>query len=85
MKLEDKILALVRAHAPPAETVTLASDLRTELRLDSFGTLMIINALEDEFGIAIDEADFTRVRTVADMAALLESKYHCGGGTHAAR
>ena len=85
MKLEDKILDIVRAHAPPAESVTLASDLRTELRLDSFGTLMIINALEDEFGITIEETDFTRVHTVADVVALLESKYHCRGGNHATR
>lgn len=84
MNLEAKIIALVGAHAPTKEAVTPASDLRKELRMDSFGTLMIINAIEDEFGIAIEEADFNQVHTVADIVSLLESKYHCAGESHAA-
>ena len=83
MKLEAKIIALVGAHTPAKEAVTLTSDLRKELRMDSFGTLMIINAIEDEFGISVEEADFTQVHTVADIVSLLETKYHCAGENHA--
>ncbi len=77
MKLEDKILDIFRANTEAKDEVTLASDLRKELHLDSFGTLMIINALEEAFGITLEEGDFTRVASVADVAGLLRSKYHC--------
>ena len=57
--------------------ITLGSDLRKELRLDSFGTLMVINALEDTFGIAVEETDFARVNTVGDVVLLLRERYAC--------
>ena len=58
--------------------VALGSDLRAELRLDSFGTLMVINALEDTFNIAVEEADFAGVNRVGDIVSLLKSKYGVG-------
>ncbi len=77
MKIEDQILSIVRSNTEQKQTVTLASDLRKELRLDSFGTLMIINALEEAFGVTVEDGDFTRVQTVADVVELLRAKYHC--------
>ena len=77
MKIEDQILPIVRSNTEQKQTVTLASDLRKELRLDSFGTLMIINALEEAFGVTVEDGDFTRVQTVADVVELLRAKYHC--------
>jgi acyl carrier protein len=38
---------------------------------------MVINAIEDGFGVAVDDADFCHVQTVADVVALLRSKYQC--------
>ena len=77
MKLEDQVMTIVRDNTEEKEGITLASDLRQDLRLDSFGTLMVINAIEDAYGIAVDETEFGPVRTVADMVTLLRSKYHC--------
>ena len=77
MNIEEKVLAIVQANTEEKSAVTLASDLRQELHLDSFGTLMIINALEEAFGVAVDDADFCRIRTGADVVALLRTKYHC--------
>lgn len=77
MKIEEKVLAIIRANTEEKAGVTLASDLRQELRLDSFGTLMVINALEDELGISVEDGDFQQVRRVSDVVALLRSKYHC--------
>ncbi len=77
MKLEEQVLAIVRENTEDKGNVTLSSDLRKELRLDSFGTLMVINALEDALSIAVDQADFCRVNTVADVVALLRAKYQC--------
>jgi acyl carrier protein len=77
MKIEDKVISIVRTNIEEKEPVVLSTDLRKELRLDSFGTLMLINALEESFGIAVEEADFSRINTVADIVSLLQSKYHC--------
>jgi acyl carrier protein len=77
MNIEEKVLSIIRANTEEAAQVRLQSDLRQELRLDSFGTLMVINALEDAFGIALEDGEFSRVRTVADVVAVLQSKYHC--------
>lgn len=77
MKIEEQVLSIIRANTEEKGAVTLSSDLRKELRLDSFGTLMVINALEDDFGVAVDDADFCHVQTVADVVALLRSKYQC--------
>jgi acyl carrier protein len=77
MKIEDKVISIVRSNIEEKEAVSLNSDLRKELRLDSFGTLMLINALEEGFGVSVEETDFSRVNTVADIVFLLRGKYHC--------
>jgi len=77
MKIEETVLSIIRDNTEEKQAVTLASDLRKELRLDSFGTLMIINALEDTFAISVDEEDFRGVNTVSDVVGLLSTKYHC--------
>ncbi len=77
MKIEQKVISIIQSNTENKGGVTLASDLRKELRLDSFGTLMVINALEDTFGIAVEDADFARVHTVADVVSLLRTKYAC--------
>jgi acyl carrier protein len=79
MNLETKIIALVSVNTPSKMPVSLASDLRKELQMDSFGTLMILNAIEDELGVTVEDADFCQVQTVADIITLLKSKYHCAG------
>lgn len=77
MTLEDQTLSIIRANLEEKRAVTLASDLRKELRLDSFGTLMIINALEEALGITVQDGDFAKVQTVADVVVLLRAKYNC--------
>ncbi len=77
MKIEDKVISIVRDNTEEKEPISLGTDLRRELRLDSFGTLMLINALEEAFGIAVEEGDFGRVNTVGDIVGLLRGKYHC--------
>ena len=77
MNIEDRILSIVRSNTEQQQAVTLASNLRQELRLDSFGMLMIVNALEEAFGITVEDGDFTRVQTMSDVVELLRAKYHC--------
>lgn len=77
MHLEDQILLIIRNNTEKKMEVTLASDLRNDLRLDSFGTLMIINAVEEKFGVTIDDGDVRALKTVSDVVAMLREKYHC--------
>ena len=77
MKIEEKIISIIQSNTEAKEGISLRSNLRQDLRLDSFGTLMVINALEDTFGIALEEADFARVNTVGDVVSLLRQKYAC--------
>ncbi len=77
MKIEDQVLSIIRDNTEAKTAVSLSSDLRRELRLDSFGTLLIMNAIEDAFGISLAEADFCQVKTVADVVSLLRTKYQC--------
>ena len=83
MKIEQAVISIIQCNTEEKEGVTLGSDLRKELRLDSFGTLMVINALEDTFRITLEEADFARVNTVGDVVSLLREKYACAGGEYA--
>ncbi len=75
MNIEEQVISIIQSNTEEKEGVTLSSDLRKELRLDSFGTLMVINALEDTFRIEVEEADFARVNTVGDIVSLLRKKY----------
>ncbi|HET9450363.1 MAG TPA: phosphopantetheine-binding protein, partial [Aggregicoccus sp.] len=52
---------------------------------DSLGTLRLVLALEDAFGVSLSEDDMARVRTLADLATTVEAaarRRHAG--THAA-
>ncbi len=74
-ELEEKVLNLIRANLEKKHEVSLESDLRRDLDVDSFGTIMIVNGLEDAFGIEIGEADIKSIVKVSDIVALLETKY----------
>ncbi len=73
--IEEKLIGIIRTNMEKEKEVTLSSNLRDELELDSFGTMMIVAAIEDEFGIAVDESDFEKFNTVADILGILKEKY----------
>ena len=75
MELERKVMDLIRSNIEKKYAVTLESDLRQDLEVDSFGTIMIVNAIEDEFGITVEETDIRGLVTVTDIVQLLKTKY----------
>jgi acyl carrier protein len=75
MELEQKVLELIRSNIENKHPVTLESDLRKDLGVDSFGTLMLVNAIEDTFDIAVEEADIPTLEKVSDIVSLLRTKY----------
>ncbi|MCB9495387.1 MAG: acyl carrier protein [Fibrobacteria bacterium] len=51
------------------------SDLRNDLDLDSLGTLLILNELEDAFRISLREEDFHQVASAGDIVEILRKAY----------
>jgi len=75
MELTEKIISIIKNNTEQAYDVKAETNLRDELGIDSFDTLMIVDAIEDEFNITIDESDFTQVKTVQDIVHLLNENY----------
>jgi acyl carrier protein len=75
MTLEERVIAAISVAVEKKIPLTAATNLRQEAGIDSFGILMILNSLEDAFGISIDESDFERVAAVSDIVLLLQTKY----------
>jgi acyl carrier protein len=76
MTIENQVLKILQENIEGNPPVSLHADLRRELNLDSFGTIMIINALEDDFNIAIEDADFEAIHTASDILKILKEKYN---------
>jgi acyl carrier protein len=75
MDLEKKVVELIRSNIEKKYAVTPQSNLREDLEVDSFGTIMIVNAIEEEFNIVVDEQDIKAMVRVSDIVKLLEQKY----------
>ena len=75
MKLEEKVLAVIRENSERLENIPPDADLQDDLGIDSFGTIMIVNGIEDAFSITIDETDLKKIRTVSDIVRILRENY----------
>lgn len=54
--------------------VTLEANLIEDLKVDSLDIVELSMALEDEFGVTIEDSDFTELKTVKDILDYLEKK-----------
>lgn len=54
--------------------VRLDDDLVRDLQLDSVSLLTLVVGLEDRFRVVLEEQDAASVRTVRDLAALVERR-----------
>ncbi len=77
MSIEDRVVSIIARNIEKKkkDAVTLSSDLAADLGADSLAVLMIIQALEDEFGISIDDEDFKKIGTVRDIVDNLKTRY----------
>lgn len=57
-----------------AGDVTADSLLRDDFELDSMQHVSLVMALEDNFGIEIDDEELVEISTVGDLVALIETK-----------
>jgi acyl carrier protein len=73
--VQKRLMDIIKKNMESEKEVELKSNLRDELEIDSFGTMMIVDAIEDEFNISVEEADFENFGTVEDIVKVLEDKY----------
>lgn len=66
--MQEKLIEMLRAYSKTPD-VSLGSDLRMDLGLDSFQVVTLVVAIEDAFNVTIDNskiADFITVRDILD-------------------
>lgn len=54
--------------------ITLESNLRDDIGINSIGVLYMAMALEEEFDIKFTNDDFAYITTVSDVVAIIEKK-----------
>ena len=69
-----EIARVLRDELGLSREVKPDDDLVTDLQLDSVGLLTLVVGLEDRFRVALAEDDASRVRTVAELAALVAQR-----------
>ena len=67
-------IARLTADVLDLATVPEAHERLDALGADSLGLVELSMAAEEEFGIAISDADLEAIRTVADLVALVDRK-----------
>lgn len=75
METLEKVITILKENSNWKGEIDPDLDIRDDLGIESFDTLMIVNAIEDEFSIEIDEADFKEINRVEDIVNLLHDKY----------
>ena len=54
--------------------ITMESNLRDDIGINSIGVLYMAMALEEEFDIKFTNDDFAYITTVSDVVAIIEKK-----------
>lgn len=72
MDIEAKVFSIIENNIEKKQEIALNSKLIEDLGIDSFGMLMVITALEEEFLITIKEEDFAKIKTVSDIVLKLK-------------
>lgn len=65
---------LVEAINVDADLITMEANLKDDLGIDSIAAVELSLELETEFDIRIEDEELTKLVSVADIVALLESK-----------
>ena len=56
------------------DEITEDSRLVVDLGLSSYALMSLMGDLEEQFGITVDEAELTEIRTIGDVIAYIKSK-----------
>ena len=65
---------LVRELGVAPEKITMDSNIIEDLEADSLSVMQVIMALEDEYGLTVEDDDVKNLLTVKDILKYLETK-----------
>ena len=74
MELFSKVASIISQNKNSTEAIKPTNRLREDLGIDSFDGLMIVNDIEDEFGISIEPEELKTLKVVQDIVDRLEVK-----------
>ncbi len=72
MTIEEQVISIIEKNIENKVPVKIDSNLIDDLGIDSFGRLMIVNAIEDEYNVSITQDDLNNIKTVSDIISSLE-------------
>ena len=73
--MKEKIKNLIAEQlCISVEKVTDTADISKDLGADSLDVVELLMALEEEFGVSISDEDATKIKSVNDIVAYIESK-----------
>ena len=72
-KIIDELLEASESSLDAAD-IGAATNLRDDLGLDSLQAVTVVMALEQEFGIEVDDEEIDGLQTVGDILELLSKK-----------
>lgn len=71
----EKLKEMVREEMGiNVENITLSSDFKKDIGLDSLDLVEILMSVEEQWGIIIDDDETASLKTVGDVVALIEKK-----------
>ena len=74
MELQKKVIEVIKENTDWKGVINMKQDLVKDLGIDSFGMLMIVNTLEEDFLIQIEDEDLKGLKIVSDIMQKLEEK-----------
>jgi len=74
MELQKKVIEVIKENTDWKGVINMKQDLVKDLGIDSFGMLMIVNTLEEDFSIRVEDEDLKGLKIVSDIVQKLEEK-----------
>jgi len=71
---KGRVVGILSGIAPDVEPERLGdeTDLRQDLDLDSMDLLNLVEAIHEQFGVAIPDADASAIRTLGELVGYLD-------------
>lgn len=69
-----KVFSAVFDGEIDTKNISLNSNLRQDVEINSIGLLYMAMAIEEEFGIKFNNEDFLNISTISDVVNIIEEK-----------
>ena len=72
----EKIIEIItdQLHVSPDVVITLDTSFKQDLRADSFELMELVMALEDEYGVQVEDEELENFETVGDVIDYIRSQ-----------